>query len=640
MCGIAGKVAPGGRVEQALVEEMCAAIEHRGPDSRGVFVDEGVGLGIQRLRIIDLETGDQPIFNEDESVVVVLNGEIYNYRELRADLERAGHRFATKSDTEVIVHLYEDHGERCVEHLRGMFGFALWDRRARRLLLARDRVGKKPLFYSHRDGQLWFGSEAKAILRDPAIPREVNADAIDSFLQYAYVPHPMSAFSALAKLPPAHTLTWEDGRVSTRRYWRLSYRAAGVPTGEEEMRELIRDQLLEATRLRLRSDVPLGAFLSGGIDSAAVVAAMARESAGQVKTFSIGFDVEEYDETRHARQVAELYDTEHHEFTVAPTAMSVLPRLVWHYGEPFADPSAIPSFHLAEVTRRHVTVALNGDGGDESFAGYTRYYAHRFAHRLRHLPAPAARAVAELLDRTGAQGSSRRAVRSAWWLSHALQLEPADAYAKTMAVFPPDERADLYTPEFRDSLARSGGPSARSFTADAFVGSDGKDVVERLQDVDVHTYLPGGLLVKMDIATMAHSLEVRSPFLDHRLMESAAALPSQAKLDGSATKRILKDALRPWLPESILFREKMGFSVPVDAWFRGELRELPAEVLLDPAALGRGMFQESAVRGLIDDHRTGRADNGGRIWALLQLELWQRSYVDSVRTAPLALDVA
>src|SRR5436190_2043375 len=384
MCGIAGKVSVGGVVTPELVAGMCEVIRRRGSDSRGVFVDGGVGLSVQRLRVIDLETGDQPIFNEDRSVVVVLNGGSYNYLVLVEGLRGRGHSFSSRSDTEVIVHLYEDHGVDCVRFLRGMFAFALWDRRRGLLLLARDRVGKKPLFYAQRGGELWFGSEAKSILQDPVVERRPDLDAIDSFLHFQYVPDPLSAFAGLRKLPPAHTLVWSGGRAELGRYWKLSYRRGPVAT-REEAQELIREQLLEATRLRLRSDVPLGAFLSGGVDSSAVVAAMARQG-GQVKTFSIGFDVAGFDETSYAREVAGLYGTDHHELRVQPAALEVIPRLVWHYGEPFADHSAIPSFYLAELTRRHVTVALNGDGGDENFAGYRRYLRSNTTERVAVLP--------------------------------------------------------------------------------------------------------------------------------------------------------------------------------------------------------------------------------------------------------------
>ncbi|MDX6475821.1 MAG: hypothetical protein QOH95_1332 [Gaiellaceae bacterium] len=637
MCGIAGKVSRNGNVDVGLVERMCACIEHRGPDSRGTFSDEGVCLGIQRLRIIDLETGDQPIFNEDESVVVVLNGEIYNYRELRDELTGRGHRFSTRTDTEVIVHLYEELGESCVERLRGMFAFALWDRRRRRLLLARDRIGKKPLFYALRGGELSFASEARAILQDPSVDRSVNYDAIDSFLHFQYVPHPLSAFAALRKLPPAHTLVWQDGEVSTQRYWKLSYRPTGAVATEAEAHELIREQLLEATRLRLRSDVPLGAFLSGGVDSSAVVAAMAKESTERVKTFSIGFDVQAYDETRYAREVAELYDTEHHELRVAPHAMEMLPKLVWHYGEPFADSSAVPSFYLAELTRRHVTVALNGDGGDENFAGYTRYVGNGLANRAGGLPLPVRRLLHGVAGAVGPDSRENSFRSRADRMARALLMQPWERYAKWMAYFDEAERAQLYTPEFRAQL----GPvrTAPTLIRDAWLASDATDGVNRMLDVDVETYLPGDLLVKMDIASMAHSLEVRSPLLDHVFMEQMAGLPGSWKLQGRTTKKLFKDAIRPWIPSHILDRPKWGFGVPIGHWLRNEISELPGEILLDPRAVERGMFRPEAVRALIDDHIAGTRDNAYKLWALIQLELWLRTFVDGPVTSPPVLSL-
>jgi asparagine synthase (glutamine-hydrolysing) len=633
MCGIAGKVSLSEPVERPLIERMCEVIEHRGPDSRGIFLENGIGLGVQRLRIIDLQTGDQPLFNEDRSVVVVLNGEIYNYRELRTELEKAGHVFATRSDTEAIVHLYEDLGTNCVSRLRGMFAFALWDSRRRQLLLARDRLGKKPLFYALKRGTLWFGSETRAILEDAAIERKVDFEAIDSFLQLLYVPAPFSAFAALRKLPPAHTLIWRDGQIRVDRYWRLSYRRGDV-TEESEAHELIRRHLLEATRLRLRSDVPLGAFLSGGVDSSAVVAAMAQQTS-RVKTFSIGFDVDEYDETPYAREVAKLFSTEHHELRVEAKAMEVLPRLVWHYGEPFADSSAIPSFYLSELTSRHVTVALNGDGGDENFAGYTRYLPRR-ADRFLALPRLVRAALATIA--AAAPGASESSFRTRFERAARVSLlPPRDRYARMMAYFDERERTDLYTPEFREALGHS--PTASKAITDFYEASDGEDEVSRLLDVDVQTYLSGDLLVKMDIASMAHSLEVRSPLLDHELMEMSAALPGHLKLNGGMTKKIFKDALRIWLPGHILDRGKAGFAVPISKWFRSELRELPREVLLDPDSLRRGFFREERLRALIDAHQSGNWDNSHKLWALIQLELWLSTFIDGTVSAPPTLNV-
>ena len=431
-------------------------------------------------------------------------------------------------------------------------------------------------------------------------------------------------------MPPGHLLTWHDGRVETARYWKLSYAESGRAASPEEAHELIRDKLLEATRLRLRSDVPLGAFLSGGVDSSAVVAAMAMQMSEPVRTFSIGFDVEAYDETRYAREVAELFSTEHTELRVEPHAMEILPRLVWHYGEPFADSSAIPSFYLAQLTRRHVT----GDGGDESFAGYTRYVGARLADRIAAFPAPVRRSFslgARAVGPVGSESSFRSRLDR---LGRAAAMDAPDRYAMWMAYFTERERERMYTPELRALLRERTAPRV---VRDVWESSDAPDRVDRLLDVDLNTYLPGDLLVKMDIASMAHSLEVRSPLLDHEFVELCAGLPGAWKLQGGTTKKLFKDALRPWLPGGILDRPKAGFGVPIDSWFRGPLRDLPREILLDPATIERGLFRPDYVRGLIDDHVSGARDNAGRIWALVQLEVWQRTFVDRVDNGPLAL---
>ena len=636
MCGIAGKLSTTAPVDRELLDRMCAVVTHRGPDSRGIFLDDGVGLGIQRLRVIDLETGDQPVYNEDRSVVVVLNGEIYNYRELRAELERRGHRFATHGDTEVIVHLYEDEGAECVQALRGMFAFALWDRRRHVLLLARDRVGKKPLFYADDGASLWFGSEAKSILEDPSVDRAVDYDAIDSYLQLQYVPHPLSAFQSIRKLPPAHTLVWQDGRAEVSRYWKLSYRPAAL-ADERDAHELIREQLLEATRLRLRSDVPLGAFLSGGVDSSAVVAAMAMEAPGRVRTFSIGFDEATHDETDYAREIAERFDTEHHELRVRPDAIEILPQLVWHYGEPFADSSAIPSFYLAQLTREHVTVALNGDGGDENFAGYRKYVSQQAAERLAALPRPARRALRSLTAPLSGDGRGDSVSARLKRITEASLLTGADRYATSVAVLTEAERERLYTADFLASLQQRTAPLVKRVP---YADSDAEDEINRSLDVDVQTYLPGALLVKMDIASMAHSLEVRSPLLDHRFMELAASLPGSWKLSGRTTKHVFKDALRAWLPDHILDRPKSGFGVPLRRWFRADLRRLPEEILLDPRSTARGLFRTEAIRELIEAHRRGTADHANQIWALIQLELWFQTFVDQKDVRPLGLGLS
>lgn len=632
VCGIAGKVTNTSRVDRELVERMCAPLHHRGPDSTGIFVDEGVGLGIQRLAVIDLQTGDQPIFNEDRSLVVILNGEIYNYLELREELIRRGHTLATHGDTEVIVHLYEEYGDRCVDHLRGMFAFALWDTRQKRLLIGRDRVGKKPLFYAHTQDGFWFGSEAKALLADPMVSRVPNYRAIDRFLHYGFVPASESAFAGILRLPPGHTLVLLDGRVTLERYWKLSYKPgdlSGATDGEVE--ERIRQTLITATRLRMRSDVPLGAFLSGGVDSSAVVAAMARAGATSIETFSIGFDVAGFDETEHARAVARRYATNHHEHRVHASALEVLPRLVWHYGEPFADASAIPSFYLAEYARERVTVALNGDGGDESFAGYPRYVAASLAARMDGLPQRPFHAARLVLDHLPERVRGTRPLSRLQRLLLGLEQEPAERYASWVAYLPPEDRQALYEPAFASAVSES---RWASVVTGPYTHSDGKGPLDRLLDADVQCYLVDDLLVKMDIATMAHSLEVRSPLLDQEFMALAAALPEHDKLSGRTTKRMLKRALAPWLPEEILSRPKMGFEVPLADWFRGELRELPREVLLDGRSRARGMFRPKGIEKLIDDHVSGLRDNSRKLWALVQLELWFRTWIDMAGETP------
>jgi asparagine synthase (glutamine-hydrolysing) len=635
MCGIVGQVHPAGQpVDRELLERMCAGLEHRGPDSRGIFCKGRAGLGIQRLRVVDIATGDQPIYNEDRTIAVVLNGEIYNFQELRADLQHRGHRFATKGDTEVIAHLYEEHGADCVRHLHGMFAFAVWDERRQQLLLARDRVGKKPLHYALRDGTLSFASELSALLADAEIPRAVDPEAIDCYLAYGYVPYPLSAFQAVRKLPPAHTLLFRDGKAHLERYWRLDYSRKLEGVSHEELCERIREAIRKATRRRLIADVPLGAFLSGGIDSSAVVAAMAEASSGPVRTFSIGFEHQRFDERHHARRIAEQFGTEHEEFVVRPDAIEILPKIVRHHGEPFADPSAIPSYYLAQVTRRHVTVALNGDGGDESFGGYTRYVANRLAARLDGMPGPLRRAAGAVGNRLPAGGEVSTPLNRARRLTRAMTLDAPTRYAGYVGCFDDPGRAMLYSPEFR--AARSGS-AADAVIRGPWQAASGASVIDKMLEVDVSTYLVDDLIAKIDIATMAHALEARSPFLDHELMELAASIPADMKVRGSQKKWILREALRGWLPDDILDRPKQGFSPPESDWLRTDLAGYAREVLLDRESLGRGYFDPAEVLGLIDRHAAGADVEGRRVWALLVLELWHRECVDRAAAPAAAL---
>jgi asparagine synthase (glutamine-hydrolysing) len=621
MCGIVGQATPAGRTpDPQLLHRMCEALEHRGPDSRGVHTDDGVGLGIQRLSIIDLKTGDQPIFNEDRSVVVVLNGEIYNFRELREDLERRGHRFSTRADTEVIVHLYEEHGVDCVEHLHGMFGLAVWDTRRRRLLLARDRAGKKPLFYALRDGTLSFASELTALMEDETIPRDLDLHALDHYLAYRYIPSPYCAFAAVRKLPPAHRLVLDADGVTVDRYWELDF-ATKLDAPDEELIEALRDELRTAVRRRMISDVPLGAFLSGGIDSSAVVWAMAEHSTEPVKTFSIGFEDPALDERDLARLVAQRFGTDHHELVVDPDAIELIPAILRHYGEPFADATALPTFHLARMAREHVTVALNGDGGDETFGGYERYRANIAAARANAIPAPLRRAAAAAAARVPSDGrinSTRSRVRR---LGATLAMDPGERFLAYMTTLQGLDRDALYTAEFRAEL----GPSR---VAETLLGpwrrSTAPTLLDRMLDVDSQTYLPDDLLCKVDIATMAASLEGRSPMLDHRFMQFAASLPARLKIDGKEKKVALKRALRGHVPDAVLDAPKRGFQPPLARWFRGELREHAREVLLDKVTVDRGYFDRAALTRLLDDHAAGRADHSQAIWTLLIFERWHR----------------
>jgi asparagine synthase (glutamine-hydrolysing) len=612
-------------VDGELVAAMCAGLEHRGPDSRGIHLDGQVGLGIQRLRVIDLATGDQPVYNEDRSVAVVLNGEIYNYRELRQRLVANGHRFATDGDTETIAHLYEEEGPDFVKSLTGMFGLALWDARREELFVARDRIGKKPLFYAERGGTISFASELWALLADREISREVDPAAIDRFFTYTYVPSPFSAFRAVRKLPPASLLRWRAGVTRIEPYWKADFTAKLEVGSDEEAGELVRDAVREAVRRRMVADVPLGAFLSGGVDSTAVVAAMAELSSAPVKTFSIGFESTAFDELPYARDVAERFGTEHHELVVRPDAVELLPKLARHYGEPFADHSAIPSFYLAEMTRRHVTVALTGDGGDEVFGGYGRYAHGAILERFDAVPAGLRGGVAALAARVRADGdlnSRRNRLRRAAAL---LPLAPQDRYVRAMSRFGLDLRDSVYTPEFRAALEGS----AAETIAEPWESSTARDPIDRMLDVDQQTYLPGDLLTKMDIATMAYGLEARSPLLDQELVALGAALPSRFKVRGREKKIALRAALRGVVPDEHIDRTKQGFQVPMAEWFRTDLRELARETLLGGAAEGRGYLRQDVVAGLLQRHLDRAEDNSSLLWSMLSFELWQEQVVEA-----------
>lgn len=630
MCGIVGAIRANQQpVEREIIERMNAAIFHRGPDEDGFYLNKNVGMAMRRLAIIDLKGGQQPIFNQTRTAAIVFNGEIYNFQELKADLEKRGHRFQTNCDTEVIIHLWDEHKTDCVRFLRGMFALAIWDERDQTLFLARDRVGKKPLLYSHQtNGDLVFGSEFRALLEHPSVSREVDSAAIHSYLSFACVPAPNTAFRQIRKLEPAHWLLWHNGEIKTERYWQPDFNRK-LKISEREAEEETLKILREAVRLRLISDVPLGAFLSGGVDSSLVVALMAEISDAPVKTFSIGFEEQDFSELKYAREVARHTGAEHREFIVKPDALEILPTLVEHYGEPYADSSAIPTFYVSRETRRHVTVALNGDGGDESFAGYERYVAMRLSESYNRLP----RGVREKLIEKAIsllplfEQKRRHPVKDARRFLQAASLPKAERYFRWVGAIDRDLKSNLYSRDFARAVESE---EPRRFLDQWFAKANGAGIVDATMLTDQMTYLPNDLLVKVDIASMANSLEARSPLLDHKLIEFAAQLPENIKLRGLKTKSLLKKIAARLVPRDVIYRRKMGFGVPIGKWLReeGKMKNFAAEVLLSEKSQKRGLFAPQAVSHLFQSHAAGEADFAAQIWTLLMLELWFQRFID------------
>jgi asparagine synthase (glutamine-hydrolysing) len=638
MCGIAGGVwsASEKSISADILARMTDVLRHRGPDDDGFYRSEcgvadprgtrpGVALGFRRLSIIDLELASQPLSNEDGTVWVVFNGEIYNFRALRRRLEGAGHVFRTNGDGETIVHLYEDVGLECFSHFNGMFAIAIWDARRGRLVLGRDRLGKKPLVYRCEPNRLLFASELKSLLQVPGLPREIDPTALDHYLTYQYVPHPWTIFQGMHKLPPGHYAVYQDERLAVERYWTPDFNASWQGS-EQEAIEALQTTLESSVQLRMQSDVPLGAFLSGGVDSSLIVAIMQRLASQPVKTFSIGFPVREYDETHYARRVAEHLRTDHHEFQVTPDGLEVLPKLVWHYDEPFADSSAIPTWYVAQLTRQHVTVALSGDGGDELFAGYPRYQAAALGQSLDRLTPLKWFLGARCWQRMPASARQKSKLRQFKRFSEALGLSPGQRYLNWISTFHAARRAALYSEAFLKQLPEA---DPYRFLEAALKTAERRDAVTAISLADLQTYLPCDLMTKVDIASMAHSLECRQPFLDVRLVELAASLPMEWKLRRGRGKRILRRAFSHLLPAEIWTRPKMGFGVPLDHWFRHELRALTHDVLLDETARGRGFFRDQSVAELIRQHEASEFDHAYRLWALLFLELWMRQWCDS-----------
>ena len=636
MCGIAGAAwneASTDRIDEPTLVRALDAIRHRGPDASGTQLFDsaptvGCALGHRRLAIIDLsEHGRQPMANEDDTVWVTFNGEVYNYRELRERLVAAGHEFRTDTDTEVLVHLWEEYGSSLVEHLRGMFAFAIWDTRKRQLFLARDRMGQKPLFFSRSNGSLTFASEMKSLLVLSPQKRELDPQSLALYLTYQYVPAPRSIFAGVEKLLPGECAVYEPAtnHLARRKYWTPPFDQPDTSRTPEQWARDLRDTLTEAVRLRMRSDVPIGAFLSGGIDSSITAGLMQSLSPEPIHTFSIGFPHKQYDETHYAREAAERLGTNHHVHTVDPSALDTLPSLIWHYDEPFADSSAIPTMYVSRVAREHVTVALSGDGGDELFAGYNRYEAVRLATRLDRIPGmrPLFRSsVWNLLPKTGRQKSFLRRARR---FAEGMAAPISERYLRWIAHFDPAALEELLAPEYREKL---GDWSTTSLIADAYTLCPNRDVVTQTCAADVATYLPNDILTKVDIASMAASLECRSPLLDHHVVELAAQMPIELKLDRGRQKAILVETFKDLLPESIQTRSKMGFGVPIDHWFRNELRPLLESTLLSDRALERGRFNPDVVRRYVCEHLDGTHDQHYRLWNLLVLELWSRAFLD------------
>jgi len=646
MCGIAGWInldttKPNQNAE-AVLHSMCETIVHRGPDSEGLWTDETVALGMRRLSIIDLKTGDQPVFSEDRSVVVMMNGELYNYREVRAELEKDGFKFVTKSDTEILPHLYQKFGDAFIDHINGMYAFSLWDSRRKKLIIARDRFGEKPLYYGVFDGKLIWASEPKAILAHPSVKPELDLNALRHYVSFDYVPAPMSIYKGIHKLPAAHVLVVEDDEVRTRRYWDISWRptnfrlpsksngsgSASNSSLTDSAREL-RDLLSDAVRMRLVSDVPLGILLSGGIDSSTVAAFATQHATERVKTFSIGFDEDSFDESKFARKVAKHLDTDHYEERLsAATAGDLISDIGKWLDEPISDGSLIPTFLLAQFVRKHVTVALGGDGGDELFAGYPMYYAHTLAAKYNAIPAfvrsgliePVVNALPVSTSNMSFDYKAKRFVRSA-------KNDPITRHHGWFGSFAVEQHEKLFT---KDVLAQTEADIYRG-VRELVDASDARDIIEKAQYADINYYLAEDILTKVDRSAMAVSLETRAPFLDPRVGQFAASIPVEYKLKGKTGKVILKEAMKDLLPHDILHRPKKGFGIPIAEWLKGRLNPLMRDMLSPERLNEQGLFNVDYVQKLIKEHENGAASHHKELWTLLVFQLWHDSFLDKTR---------
>ncbi|MCC6329020.1 MAG: asparagine synthase (glutamine-hydrolyzing) [Acidobacteria bacterium] len=626
MCGIAGFIAKDqsepAEARAERLDRMCASIIYRGPDEQGTTVTGRAALGMRRLSIIDIKTGQQPIFTEDGNLAIVFNGEIYNFQAIRSELVSLGHSFRTNSDTEVIVHAFEEFGEKCLDKLRGMFAFAIWDRRAESLFIARDRIGKKPLFYTFTDkGEFIFGSELKTLFAHGGVEKKIDPAALDAYLSFGYVPEEFCIINKVKKLPPGFFLRYKGGKVETHRYWDLNL----TPTDdrpESEWAGLLFEKIREAVEIRLISEVPLGAFLSGGVDSSTVVGMMSRLSPKPVKTFSIGFHEDSFDELKYARIAARHFGTEHHEFIVTPDLFDTISEIVWHFDEPFSDQSALPTYMLSKMARDHVTVVLSGDGGDELFAGYDRYLIDQKRSKYGRIP--------QFVRWHGLRRLSAALPRGSFGKNFLfnISLGPIERYIDSVSTFNGPGKQLLYTADFRAEL--NGGGSAGELEFAGFGDAAARvDPLARLLYLDSKTYLPGDILTKVDRMTMANSIEARVPLLDHEVIELAAAIPSRLKINGGTTKYILKKAMKRLVPDEILHREKQGFGVPVGRWINDQLRGRMTDDLLARRTLERGWFERSSIRSLLDEHAAGRRDRSDALWTLWMMELWFRRYIDA-----------
>ncbi len=637
MCGIAGAVwwEPTKQIDGDVLQRMTDAIRHRGPDAEGHWLanptgdqQAGVALGHRRLSIIDVAGSTQPLGNEDGAIQIVFNGEIYNYRELRQELIAAGHQFRTEGDTEVIVHLYEQHGLEFVNYLRGMFALAIWDSRDQQLVVARDRMGQKPFFYRMEEGRFCFASELKALLQIPGMPRQLNRHSVLSYLMLQYVPAPHSILEGFRRLPPASLAVLKDGRIDVQRYWSPPYDQPAIHRNQiDDWRDELRHEMTEAVRLRLRSDVPLGAFLSGGIDSTVITGLMQQQLQQPVETFSMGFPVAAYDERHYARQASEMLGTSHHEAVVNPDALSILPQLIWHYDEPFSDSSAIPTMYLSRMTREHVTVALTGDAGDELFCGYDRYRAVRMAQKMDFTPRAIRKLAASLAGYLPTSVRQKSFLRRLKRLFETMGQDEEERYLNWISIFSRSRLQQLVSDDLH-SLVADQDPAACIF--DSYKMFPGRSLVTRTTAVDVETYLPNDLLTKVDIASMHVGLECRSPMLDHKVVELAAKMPLAVKQSVRQGKLVLTETFRDLIPPDIQTRKKMGFGVPIDHWMRNELKPLLHDVLLSKKCEERGLLNAASVRQLVEEHTSSKFDHAYRLWNLLCLELWHRTYLDDV----------